>query len=393
VGALMSNDQEQRRESAISKCVALLLDDRERQGGVLSVDDVSRMISRRGLTPEEIGAVWTALQRQGVDIREEGAANAAEARDTSAKRPQRPQNTFSTAECGVIFARHELLSHADEIRLGRRYRAGQLAASAGGLAEQAAPCQEVVDVADAARAQLVLHNIRLVIHYANKHRELTDMPLDDLIQEGILGLFRAIEKWEPERGYRFATYASWWIMQSLSRAIADRGRLIRIPVHIKEQLSLLRKRRRKLSLALGRQPSEAELARELGWGIAEINLLDRLQRDVQSLDVADDGPTEKQLRRIPSRIESPVRSVEREELKALITRLLDTLDSRSRAILVFRFGLLGNKRRTLEQIGKRFKVTRERIRQIEKRALQKIAGSYRAKPLRVYMESMDDDIA
>jgi RNA polymerase nonessential primary-like sigma factor len=226
-----------------------------------------------------------------------------------------------------------------------------------------------------------------VIHWAKKHELATSIPLEDLVQEGILGLFRAIDKYDPERGFRFSTYATWWINQSISRAIQNTGRTVRVPSHMFGRLRKLKRKRRRLANRLQRFPDEVELARELGWDISDVCLLLHVERDTKSLDQSSDDSGKNGFGwRLRSPIKSPDATAEQMELQRIISKVLKTLDERSRHILILRYGLNGRRPRTLEQVGEKYGVTRERIRQIEKRALEKISSGPRGALLREYAD-------
>jgi RNA polymerase primary sigma factor len=251
--------------------------------------------------------------------------------------------------------------------------------------------EAVIAAARAARARLILANLRLVSYCAKQHALTTCIPFEDMVQEGILGLLRAVEKYDPERGFRFSTYATWWIQQFIMRSIADRGRVIRIPVHIADKLRRLRKKTRRLTNRIGRPPTADQLAREIGCDIAEVNFLLSVETEVRSLDGSNDPDTQRTHIRSSGRNESPVKLVEHAELKDAIEKVLNSLTPRSRKVLILRFGLLGNKPRTLEQVGRRIGVSRERVRQIEKKALEQIAGTYRGEVLRPFAHQPTDD--
>jgi RNA polymerase sigma factor (sigma-70 family) len=248
----------------------------------------------------------------------------------------------------------------------------------------------IIEAGDLARAQLIMSNIRLVIHYAKQQAGMTSLSVDDLVQEGILGLFRAVEKYDPERGFRFSTYATWWINQYIARAIEITGRTIRIPSNVLGRLHELQKKRRRLAIALRRKPASQELAYELGWPVADVEFLLGIEHDVRSLDnelPSSDGDTLRH--RVRSPVESPTKAAERHELERIVRRVLETLDRRSARILALRFGLNGRSPQTLERIAKKFGVTRERVRQIEKQALEKISRGTRRSLLRPFVE--DDE--
>jgi RNA polymerase primary sigma factor len=283
-------------------------------------------------------------------------------------------------------------------------------------AEWAAKLQEGMTVSDLkkqirrslrAKAALTESNIRLVVSIAKRYQR-RGLPFQDLAQEGILGLTRACEKFDPERGFRFSTYASWWIKQSILRAVADKGRTIRLPVHIHDQLNLLRKSERELHAELGRDATQAELAMRTNLTTEKIDFLNRVTQQSVSMEqelrtskskgsaagtggshgsAAGGGSRSLTLGDLMGDPESqPVEQASYQMLKDDISRLICTLNSREQAVIRMRFGLDDGKAKTLEEIGDRFSVTRERIRQIEAGALQKLRQPYRNHAVRCYVK-------
>jgi RNA polymerase sigma factor (sigma-70 family) len=387
-GLLPTDNLALESRSRVDRCVRLLQEDYHRQSEHLHPDDVSRLLSRLSLSPNESIWVWASLAQTGIDV--EGL----EVREESTKglgnviRPNDAESTNGRPELSYGF--HQLLSHEQEIQLGRRVRTGRDVASSHFGAPNEETQRQLVASGQAARAQLVLSNIRLVIHYAKHHAKLTTIPMEDLVQDGIIGLFRAIDKYDPERGFRFSTYASWWVNQSISRSIVSTGRTVRIPNHMLARLVRLQRKQRRLGNRLHRHPTSKELADELGWDVSDVELLLQIQLDTYSLD-SDQGKIEsnRNTRWFQSAPESPSAELERRELGRIVEHVLATLDKRSRRVLTLRFGLLGNKPRTLEQIGKSFKLTRERIRQIEKKALERLEARPRGELLRQFTAFAD----
>ena len=246
--------------------------------------------------------------------------------------------------------RHPLLTADDEVTLAKRIEKGD----------------------EQATVRMVTANLRLVVSIARRYRS-TGIPLLDLIQEGNLGLLRAVEKFDWRKGFKFSTYATWWIRQAIQRGIADRGRTVRLPVHIHEQLVRLRRERRELEATLGREATPDELARAAGMSTARVLQLQGAGLAPVSLEtpVGDSGDTTIGDFVSDDREElfsDVMRTVGRMELE----RALSTLPERERMILALRFGLTGEEPLTLERIGERFGLTRERIRQLEAKALAKL---------------------
>jgi len=384
--------------------VAELLERAEIQGH-LTLDDVLEAFPEAEENLDELEEVFIYFQDVGIAINEDERGEIAAKGKAKAKKERAGEEEptekdifdlsgiSSDDSIGLYLkemARVPLLSTQEEIRLAKLFERGQAAqrrlSKDGQDPEERRRLERVIDEGRAAREHLIKANTRLVVSIAKKYMG-RGVPFLDLIQEGNLGLMKAVEKFDYTRGYRFSTYATWWIRQTITRAIADQGRTIRVPVHMSDRIRRLYKAARHLEQERGRKPTPEEIAEELEIEPRKVRWMLKVSWRPLSLEkpIGEEEDNE-----LGSFIEddnspTPTQSAYEHLLKEKMEEVLATLTPREARILRLRFGLLDGRSYTLEEVGQKFGLTRERIRQIEGKALRRLRHPRRSRQLKEYL--------
>ncbi|HEC16005.1 MAG TPA: sigma-70 family RNA polymerase sigma factor [Sedimenticola sp.] len=376
-----TDDQVRARQAADA-----LIDDYHRQGGKLEQSQVDRVLDRRGLNASECLFVYEYLDQQGVEIEFplEEEFDEDEFEDLAASDGYN-QGEIIDAKAGdstldwlrTVIGEEPLLTPEEEKELGRQIALGRLFS----LQRETNPCdsnpqaQMMISRAERARVRMILANTRLVMSISKKYMALSALEFTDLVQEGVIGLMKAVEKFDHDLGYRFSTYATWWITQAITRAIANSGRTVRFPVHIVQRITRLRRAVRWLQrVNEGRRPTLTQLEEELHWDRATIVAIsDLADSHFISIFEGDDGDDRLSLvETLTSNEPGPDKIVEQQNDAQYLDSLLDNLSPREKEVLSLRFGLGLSGEWTLEMVGEKFGVTRERIRQIQEKALNRL---------------------
>ncbi len=335
------------------------------------------------VTPEQLDEFFEEITAAGIEIAEDQKEEKPETEAEEEPEAQIPDGLSLDDPVRMYLkeiGRVPLLSMEQEKSLAMRIEAGELAKSRNGHADSA-----TVDGGEEAKRQLTEANLRLVVSIAKKYVG-RGMLFLDLIQEGNLGLIRAVEKFDYRKGYKFSTYATWWIRQAITRALADQARTIRIPVHMVETINRLIKISRQLLQELGREPSVEEIAEAMGLTPEKVREVMKISQEPISLETPIGEEEDSHLGDFIEDQEAvaPAEAASVMLLKEKMADVLQNLTERERKVLVLRFGLEDGHQRTLEEVGQEFGVTRERIRQIEAKALRKLRHPSRGKALKDY---------
>ncbi len=350
----------------------LLTDGRE--NGFVTQEDILTLFPKPEDHIQQLDSLYDQLIRQGIDVFETTTQDMEKESSKSIQDLEKEIEALARASAEGVsdpvrmylkeIGRIPLLKFEDEIALAKRFEKEDMEA----------------------KKKLTESNLRLVVSIAKKYIG-RGMSLLDLIQEGNQGLIRAVEKYDWRKGFKFSTYATWWIRQAITRAIADQARTIRIPVHMVETINRFIRASRRLMQELGREPTPEEIAKVMEVDVTKVREIMKVSQEPTSLEtpvgdeedshlgdfISDPGP-------------SPYDQTSRQLLKEHMEEVLSTLSDRERKVLILRFGLEDGRPRTLEEVGSQFGVTRERIRQIEAKALRKLRHPSRSKKLKDYLE-------
>src|ERR1700710_88693 len=382
------------REAQVDEVKDLITKGKE--AGFLTPEDVSTALQAAELPPEQMDSVLQVLIEEGIEILDGSAEDDAEElkrrkeeeEALALKTPTSDPVRMYLKEIGKV----PLLTAEEEVDLAKRIEAGLFASEklAGTTKKMNDKLRRELDLIERdgqiAKRKLVEANLRLVVSIAKRYVG-RGMLFLDLIQEGNLGLIRAVEKFDYTKGYKFSTYATWWIRQAITRAIADQARTIRIPVHMVEVINKLARVQRQMLQDLGREPTPEELAKELDMTPEKVIEVQKYGREPISLHtpLGEDGDSEFGDLIEDSEAIVPADAVSFTLLQEQLHAVLDTLSEREAGVVSMRFGLPDGQPKTLDEIGKVYGVTRERIRQIESKTMSKLRHPSRSQVLRDYL--------
>lgn len=368
--------------------------------GYLTTDDLVEVYPDVGQDSERFSVIMLALRNRGVEILEDESEEQAYVEDDPENEPSRwsdPDNFAISSEDTIglylkEMSRVPLLKLDEELDLALRIEAGKEAKkeltckNGGKRTQEHNRLESLVQDGLLARDCLIKANTRLVVSIAKRYMGHA-IPFLDLIQEGNLGLMKAVEKYDVHRGFRFSTYATWWIRQSITRSISDQARTIRVPVHMTDRIRQIYKSTHELEQDLGRVPNPEELAEKMGLDVKKIHWILKVSMLPLSLDspIGDNEDSDLGMFIEDDLSPTPIQFAYQSLLKEKIEEVLGTLTPREARVLRLRFGLDNDKAYTLEEVGEKFGLTRERIRQIEGKALRRLRHPRRARQLKEYL--------
>ncbi len=369
-----------------------------RSRGYVTFEEILQFFPQAENDLDQLDEIFAALLEAGIEVTdapEEGAGPMLEEEEEAEGGDEEELETALESDdaLGLYLkevGRIPLLTPEEEVALAQRIERGRQAEhrlAQGDLSpEERRRLEEIAADGRAAQEHLILANTRLVISVAKKYVG-RGLPLSDLIQEGNIGLIRAVKKFDWRRGHKFSTYATWWIRQAVTRAIADQARTIRVPVHMGDQINKLLRLQHQLAQELGRDPTPQELAEAMGIPLSRVEQLLQMVRQPVSLEMPTDDEEESVLGDfIEDRgAASPVEAVSQQMLREILQEALATLSPREVRILKLRYGLVDGRMYTLEEVGRKLGVTRERVRQIEAQALARLRHPTYARRLREFL--------
>ena len=341
-----------------------IIKDAKKDGNTITEEDLGAKLINFELSSDELKEIKDRLEDEGINVEP--------AVDETIKDEELKQliNDVKVDDPVKVYLKDigqaQLLTSEQEVELAKRILKGD----------------------EFAKKELTERNLKLVVSIAKKYVNRSSMQFLDLIQEGNLGLLKAVEKFDYTKGFRFSTYATWWIRQSITRAIADQARTIRIPVHMVETIHRLSRVSKQLMQELGRDPTNAEIAERMGLSENRVIEIQKIAQDPVSLESPVGEEDESKISDFveDESIKSPTDNAAQDILKAQLLQVIETLTPREQKVIRLRYGLDDCHPRTLEEVGKEFNVTRERIRQIEAKALRKLRHPNRSKKLQDFYE-------
>jgi RNA polymerase primary sigma factor len=363
------------------------LTDKGRERGFVTIDEFTEAFKGVELTPEQVEDIYARLADLGIDVADETEdleEIAAELPDLEELEAEPKTSRFGTPASEKSDESATKVAAGDPVKMYLK-EIGKV--SLLNAAEEVSLAKRIEQGDMRAKSKLVEANLRLVVSIAKRYVG-RGMLFLDLIQEGNLGLIRAVEKFDYRRGYKFSTYATWWIRQAITRAIADQARTIRIPVHMVETINKLSRTQRQLLQDLGREPTPDELATAMDMPVEKVQEVLKVSQEPVSLETPIGEEEDSHIGDFIEDREAtvPLEAASFALLQEHLRGVLGTLNERERRVIEYRFGLLDGHPRTLEEVGREFGVTRERIRQIESKTLAKLKHPLRSQKLRDYLE-------